>query len=95
MDKKPVDKTKIRYDQQVNACQELGLIDSQMKEDLIRLYEYRTTVHLEVELKKGLRRTLSQIRRNFSRNPQPYIRLWISAISHFTGNPWHDRFLCR
>lgn len=54
MDRKPVDKTKIRYDQKVIACEELKLIDSQMKEDLIRLYGYRNTVHLEAELKKGL-----------------------------------------
>ncbi|PFE48188.1 hypothetical protein CN318_29745 [Bacillus cereus] len=53
-DKKPVDKTKIRYDQKVDACYNLGLIDSDMKNDLIKLYEYRNTVHLEAELKKGL-----------------------------------------
>lgn len=54
LDKKPVDKTKIRYDQKVNACFNLGLIDSQMKNDLIKLYEYRNTIHIEAELKKGL-----------------------------------------
>jgi hypothetical protein len=54
MEKKPVDKTKIRYDQKVNACSALGLIDPQMKIDLIKLYEYRNTIHIEAELKKGL-----------------------------------------
>lgn len=54
LDKKPVDKTKIRYDQKVNTCFNLGLIDSQMKDDLIKLYEYRNTIHIEAELKKGL-----------------------------------------
>ncbi len=53
-DKKTVDKTKIRYDQKVNACYKLRLIDLQLKEDLIKLYEYRNTVHLEAELKKNL-----------------------------------------
>ncbi|KEI98212.1 hypothetical protein [Clostridium botulinum] len=53
-DKKPVDKTKIRYDQKVNACYKLRLIDLKLKEDLIKLYEYRNTVHLEAELKKNL-----------------------------------------
>ncbi|PFJ51914.1 hypothetical protein COI99_14545 [Bacillus cereus] len=54
MEKKLVDKTKIRYDQKVEACHKLGLIDTAMKKDLIKLYEYRNTVHLEAEMKKGL-----------------------------------------
>ena len=52
--KKTVDKTKIRYDQKVNACSKLMLIDLSLKEDLINIYEYRNTVHLEAELKKNL-----------------------------------------
>ncbi len=50
---KPVDKTKIRYDSKVQVCFELGLISSKLKEDLIQLYEYRNTIHIEAELKKG------------------------------------------
>lgn len=53
-EKKPVDKTKIRYDQKIEACYNLSLIDARMRDDLIKLYEYRNTVHLEAELKKGL-----------------------------------------
>lgn len=49
-----VDKTKIRYDQKVEACFKLGLIDENLKNDLVKLYEYRNTVHIEAELKKGL-----------------------------------------
>lgn len=52
--KKSKDRTKIRYDQKVEACYKLGLIDEGLKNDLIILYEYRNTVHLEAELKKGL-----------------------------------------
>ncbi|MEC3885508.1 hypothetical protein VKA52_17450 [Halobacillus sp. HZG1] len=58
-EKKTVDRTKIRYDQKVNACYNLNLIDSRLKEDLIKLYEYRNTVHLEAELKKNLDYNLS------------------------------------
>ncbi|MBS4204316.1 hypothetical protein [Lederbergia citrea] len=53
-EKKPVDKTKIRYDQKVEACFRLNLIDIQLKEDLIKLYKYRNTVHIESELKQNL-----------------------------------------
>ncbi|MDB5055736.1 MAG: hypothetical protein JWM44_3786 [Bacilli bacterium] len=52
--KKKVDKTKIRYDQKVNACYELNLIKENLRDDLIRLYEYRNTIHLEAEMKKNL-----------------------------------------
>lgn len=47
-----IDKTKIRYDQKVEACYELNLIDSKLKEDLIELYKYRNTVHIESELRQ-------------------------------------------
>lgn len=53
-EKKSVDKTKIRYDQKVNAVFQLGLIDDTLKNDLIKLYEYRNTIHIEAELKKNL-----------------------------------------
>lgn len=53
MKKKPVDRTKIRYDQKVKTCSKLMIIDSQMECDLINLYEYRNTVHIEAELKKN------------------------------------------
>jgi len=51
-EKKIVDKTKIRYDQKVDACYKLNLIDLQLKEDLITLYTYRNTVHIESELRQ-------------------------------------------
>jgi len=49
-----VDKTKIRYDQKVPVLEKLGLIDEYLKVDLIKLYEYRNTVHLAAERKKQL-----------------------------------------
>lgn len=51
---KPVDKTKIRYDQKVTTFYSLNLIDESMKDDLIKLYEYRNTVHIEAEMRKNL-----------------------------------------
>lgn len=51
---KPVDKTKIRYEDKVIACFNLDLITEPLKNDLIKLYSYRNTVHLEAELKKQL-----------------------------------------
>jgi hypothetical protein len=53
-EKKEVEKTKIRYDQRVEACYKLNLIDSELKVDLIKLYKYRNTVHLESELRQNL-----------------------------------------
>lgn len=53
-EKKPVDKTKIRYDQKVEACYQLNLIDEQLSKDLITLYKYRNTIHIESELKQNL-----------------------------------------
>ncbi|WP_156290170.1 hypothetical protein [Oceanobacillus salinisoli] len=53
-EKKEVDKTKIRYDQKVEACYKLNLIDFELKGDLIKLYKYRNTVHLESELRQNL-----------------------------------------
>lgn len=66
-EKKEVDKTKIRFDQKVNACFDLGLIDSALKEDLIKLYEYRNTVHLEAELHKNLNYSLEMGKLAFKR----------------------------
>lgn len=52
--RKAVDQTKIRFDQKLNALFELNLISKIMKNDLINLYKYRNTVHLEAEMKKNL-----------------------------------------
>lgn len=54
-----VDKTKIRYDQKVKACFDLNLISQNMMNDLITLYEYRNTIHIESELRKNLTYDLS------------------------------------
>lgn len=51
---KKVDETKIRYDQKVEACKKIGLISDSLKEDLIKLYEYRNTIHIEAAIKKNL-----------------------------------------
>lgn len=48
------DKTKVRFDQKVPVLVEMGLIDEQLASDLIKLYEYRNTVHLEAERRKKL-----------------------------------------
>ncbi|CAD5897658.1 hypothetical protein R6Z02_05915 [Carnobacterium maltaromaticum] len=47
-------KTKVRFDQKVPVLVEMDLIDDQLAKDLIRLYEYRNTVHLEAERRKQL-----------------------------------------
>lgn len=49
-----VDKTKIRYEQKVAALLELNLISEGLADDLVKLYEYRNTVHIEDEMKKKL-----------------------------------------
>lgn len=49
-----VDKTKIRYEQKVAALLELNLISKGLADDLVKLYEYRNTVHIEAEMKKKL-----------------------------------------
>ena len=51
---KAVDKTKIRYEQKVAALLELNLISEGLADDLVKLYEYRNTVHIEAEMKKKL-----------------------------------------
>lgn len=51
---KPVDRTKIRYDQKISASYQLNLLDEHLMNDLIKLYEYRNTVHIEAELRKNL-----------------------------------------
>lgn len=53
-----VDRTKIRFDSKVDAAYKLGLISEQMKKDLIKIFEYRNTVHIEATLKKNLDYTL-------------------------------------
>ncbi|MEG0895465.1 MAG: hypothetical protein RSE93_07090 [Oscillospiraceae bacterium] len=50
---KTVDKTKIRFDTKVKSCFELNLVSQKLRDDLIQLYEYRNTIHIEAELKKG------------------------------------------
>ncbi|PUB09924.1 hypothetical protein [Paenisporosarcina sp. OV554] len=53
--RKSVDRTKIRYEKKVLACFELNLIEEKMKDDLINLYSYRNTIHIEAEIKKNLK----------------------------------------
>lgn len=47
-------KLKIRYEQKVAALLELNLISEGLADDLVKLYEYRNTVHIEAEMKKKL-----------------------------------------
>ena len=35
-------------------CRQLKLITEEMKKDLIEIYSYRNTIHLEAEVRKGL-----------------------------------------
>lgn len=49
-----VDKTKIRFENKLASCVEIGIISKSLELDLKNLYEYRNTVHLEAELRKNL-----------------------------------------
>lgn len=49
---KRVRKTTIKYEDKVKALAKLDLIDDDFTNDLIKLYEFRNTVHLEAEMKK-------------------------------------------
>lgn len=51
---KNIDVTKIRYDQKINALLKMDLISQTLGNDLVKLYEYRNTVHIEAEMKKNL-----------------------------------------
>ncbi len=51
-DDKQIQKEKVRYEHKVAAVADLGLIDDSLKNDLIKLYEYRNTIHIEAEMKK-------------------------------------------
>lgn len=35
-------------------CRQFKLITEEMKKDLIEIYSYRNTIHLEAEVRKGL-----------------------------------------
>ena len=48
-------KEKIRFDSKVKAALSLGIISNKMCEDLIAIYEYRNTVHVEAEIKKQIK----------------------------------------
>lgn len=50
---KKVKKNTIKYENKVKALVKLELIDNDFASDLITLYEFRNTVHLEAEMKKG------------------------------------------
>ncbi|MCR4898894.1 MAG: hypothetical protein K5892_06680 [Acholeplasmatales bacterium] len=77
-----VDKTKIRYDAKVNALYDMRLISSKMKEDLIEIYEYRNTVHLEAELKKNLDYTIEMSKLAYRRVEGLNIELSKSLIDN-------------
>ncbi|MDY0278915.1 MAG: hypothetical protein RBQ97_12610 [Acholeplasma sp.] len=53
--KTKVDKTKIRFDQKIRALFDLSLISEDLMKDLIKIYEYRNTIHLEAEIKKNFK----------------------------------------
>lgn len=48
-------KEKIRFDNKVATAFSLGLISAKMRDDLIKIYEYRNTVHIEAEIKKDIK----------------------------------------
>ncbi len=49
-----IDVTKIRYDQKIKSLIEMELISQTLGCDLVKLYEYRNTVHIEAEMRKNL-----------------------------------------
>lgn len=48
------DITKIRFDEKADAAFKLGLIDEELKEELINFYNIRNAIHLHAELRKGI-----------------------------------------
>lgn len=62
-----VKKEKVRFDSKVNAAYKLGIISEKMKNDLIDIYEYRNTIHLEAAIKKNLDYTLKMSKKAYRR----------------------------
>ena len=47
-------RSSVHDEQKVAALLELNLISEGLADDLVKLYEYRNTVHIEAEMKKKL-----------------------------------------
>lgn len=52
--KKKTVESKIRFDAKAEVMCKLNLIDSKLKDELIKFYEYRNAIHIHAEIKKDL-----------------------------------------
>lgn len=53
-EKKPQDETKIRFDDKAKCALALGIIDNNMCNDLIAIYEARNAIHIHAEIRKSI-----------------------------------------
>lgn len=54
-----VPSSKVRFDRKVTCVQQLGLLQNDLCDELVRLYEARNSIHLHAELRKNLQWDLS------------------------------------
>lgn len=55
-----IPKTKVRFDKKVVCAHQLGLVTEGLRNELIKLYEARNSIHLHAELRKNLQWSLNQ-----------------------------------
>lgn len=66
------DVTKVRFDKKAECAENLGLIDAQLKDEIIELYEARNAIHIHAEIKKHLEYQLDLSKRAYMRM-EPFI----------------------
>ena len=70
---------KIRFDDKARCANSLGLIDSQLCDDLIEIYEARNAIHLHAEIRKGVSWDLGLATKAYMRH-QPFRQQIIAGL---------------
>lgn len=65
--RKKTDLSKIRFDKKAEVTCELGLIDEELKKELIQFYEYRNAIHIHAEIKKAIQYELEMSKKAYWR----------------------------
>ena len=75
------DETKVRFDKKAECAAALGIIDIQLKDELVEFYEARNAIHIHAEIRKSLDYQLELSERAY-RRLQPFraqITAWQTA----------------
>ncbi|WP_211250494.1 hypothetical protein [Sulfitobacter donghicola] len=79
----PSDITKVRFDAKANCAFNLGIIDNDLRDDLIEIYAARNAIHIHAEIRKSQKYELNLAKKSY-RRMKPFaeqLRTYCNAIN--------------